>query len=102
MHVLFALADAPRHGTGIMEEVEQRTAGQVVLPPGTFYRTIKKMLRRGLIEDAPQAGGDGRQRCYRLTAAGRQLARAEAQRLERTLQLVHSYDLLADSRARRD
>lgn len=85
-HVLLALADAERHGYGIIKEVEARTEGRVRLGPGTLYGSIKRMLEEGLIEESGErpdsALDDERRRYYRLTIFGRRVASAEAERLE--------------------
>jgi DNA-binding PadR family transcriptional regulator len=97
--ILLALADGCLHGYGIMRQVEQQTEGKVRLGPGTLYSSIQALLEEGLIEevdpgdpvdlsDAPRE----RRRSYRLTSAGRKVARNEAQRLA---------DLLRVARARR-
>jgi len=81
--VLLALADAPRHGWGLVREVEARLDSGPLLP-GNFYRTLRRLLADGLIEEAPQpdtATGDERRRYFRLTAHGERVARAEAKRL---------------------
>ncbi len=85
-HILLALADGERHGYGIMQEVEKRSAGSVRLGPGTLYGAIKRMLADGLIEESADRPSleedDQRRRCYyRLTKHGRVTATAEAQRL---------------------
>ena len=86
MHILLALADEERHGYGIMKEVEGRSAGEMRLGPGTLYGAIKRMLADGLIEESaerPDAGlDDQRRRYYRITSFGREVAGAEAERLE--------------------
>jgi DNA-binding PadR family transcriptional regulator len=85
-HVLLALADAERHGYGIIKEVEARTEGRVRLGPGTLYGSIKRMLEEGLIEESDERPDseldDERRRYYRLTVFGRRVASAEAERLE--------------------
>src|ERR1044071_10057785 len=85
-HVLLALADAERHGYGIIKEVEARTDGRVRLGPGTLYGSIKRMLEEGLIEESDErpdsALDDERRRYYRLTGFGRRVASAEAGRPE--------------------
>jgi DNA-binding PadR family transcriptional regulator len=37
LHILLALADGPRHGYAIMQEVAARTEGQVRLWPAAMY-----------------------------------------------------------------
>ncbi|HEX4567242.1 MAG TPA: PadR family transcriptional regulator [Vicinamibacterales bacterium] len=82
--ILLALADGERHGYDVMQDVERRTGGQVVLHAGTLYRALSRLLDQGLIEELderPDPGGDERRRYYRLTPLGRAVARAEAARL---------------------
>lgn len=97
--ILLALADAPRHGYAIMQEIEARSDGAVRMGPGTLYGAIKRLRAQGLVEetDAPAgaetgADADERRRFYRLTPRGREVARLEVARLER---------LLASARAKR-
>ncbi len=84
--ILMALADRERHGYAIMQEIDRATSSQVRLGPGTLYGNIKRLLRRGLIEETTKrpdpALDDERRRYYRLTRFGRDVARAEAERLE--------------------
>src|SRR2546430_2550918 len=82
-YVLVALADGQTHGYAILKEVEQVTGGAVRLSTGTLYGIIKRLLADGLIRDAVlAANNDERRRSYELTAFGRDVARAEAARLE--------------------
>jgi DNA-binding PadR family transcriptional regulator len=84
-HILMALGDDDRHGYAIIQNVAERTAGAVRLSAGTLYRSIQRMLDDGLIveiEERPDPEEDDeRRRYYRITALGRNVARAEAQRL---------------------
>jgi DNA-binding PadR family transcriptional regulator len=79
-HVLLSLADGEKHGYAILKEVEARTAGKVVLSTGTLYGIIKRLLADGWIRQSA-LGSTERRRAYRLTAAGRKVALAEAERL---------------------
>ncbi|HEY3705418.1 MAG TPA: helix-turn-helix transcriptional regulator [Terracidiphilus sp.] len=93
--ILLSLAGEDLHGYGIMREVEEQTAGRMRLGPGTLYSSIQTLLEEGLIEeiDGPGEAQDARRRRhYRLTTAGRKLARSEADRLA---------DLLRVARARK-
>jgi DNA-binding PadR family transcriptional regulator len=96
--LLIALTDRDRHGYGIMQEIEERTGGQVRLGPGTLDDAIKRLREQGLIEEveveeAPD--GDERQHYYRLTAFGREVAVLEARRLERLLDAAFQKLLLS-------
>ena len=94
--LLLALADGERHGYALMSDVEELTAGVVRLGPGTLYRSLQRMRVDGFIEElvvddppetaAPEAETpydrrSERRRSYRLTEAGRDAARREAERL---------------------
>ena len=82
-HILIALGDDDRHGYAIMQDVSDRTDGQVRMSPGTLYGSIRRMLDEGLIEErfrAAPADDDPRRRYYRVTKFGRAVAAAEAQR----------------------
>ena len=96
-HVLLALAGEDLHGYAILKEVELRTAGEVKLSTGTLYGIIKRLLADGLIielRQRPAAHDDERRRYYRLTTQGRELASAEAARLEKVVALARSRNLL--------
>ena len=84
-HILMALAEDDRHGYAIIQNVAERTGGTVRLSAGTLYRSIQRMLDEGLlveIDDRPDPEEDDeRRRYYRITTLGRNVARAEAQRL---------------------
>ena len=97
-HVLLALAGEDLHGYAILKEVQLRTGGKVRLSTGTLYGIIKRLLNDGLITELRAKPGetseDERRRYYRLTASGRELASAEAQRLDEVLSIARSRKLL--------
>ncbi len=98
-HVLLTLADGPRHGYQILKDVEERTDGEVVLSTGTLYGLIKRFLDDELIlEMRPAARDDERRRTYKLSALGREVAEAEANRLERLVRAARGANLLAKPR----
>jgi len=84
-HILLSLANGERHGYGIILDIEGR--GETAVPDvGTMYRALARMAERGLIEaaarrPAPDAA-DERRNYYRITEAGRRVAKAEVRRLE--------------------
>jgi DNA-binding PadR family transcriptional regulator len=82
-HILIALGEGEKHGYAVMQEVADRTGGQLRMSPGTLYGSIRKMLDEGLIEESftRATGDDERRRYYRLTTFGRAVAAAEAARL---------------------
>jgi DNA-binding PadR family transcriptional regulator len=97
-HVLLALADGEKHGYAILKEVEDHTGGEVQLSTGTLYGIIKRLLVEGLIVEVRNRpgmeGDDQRRRYYRLCEAGREVAVAEARRLEKLLARARSKRLI--------
>src|SRR5258708_6680282 len=88
-YVLVALADGQTHGYAILKDVEQLTAGDVRPSTGTLYGIIKRLLADGLVrEQHGRNDDDARRRSYELTPFGRDVAKAEAARLEQTLAIA--------------
>jgi DNA-binding PadR family transcriptional regulator len=101
-HVLLALAGDDLHGYAILKEVELRTAGKVKLSTGTLYGIIKRLLSDGLVAELrsrpAEAQDDERRRYYRLTTAGRQVATAEAERMDEMVSAARARNLLKKTR----
>jgi DNA-binding PadR family transcriptional regulator len=83
--ILVALVSGEKHGYAIMREIAATSGGVLRVGPGTLYRSIKQLLAAGLIAesgDRPDPALDNeRRRYYHLTAFGRQVVHAEAERL---------------------
>jgi DNA-binding PadR family transcriptional regulator len=96
--ILVSLADRDRHGYSVMQDVAERTDGAQRLSPSSLYASIKRLLEQGLIEELAERPDpehdDQRRRYYRLTRLGRQVAVAEATRLERVLADARATGLL--------
>lgn len=96
--ILLSLADRDLHGYEIMRRVEEQTSGRTRLGPGTLYSSIQALVEAGfIVEVEPKASGgpnDERRRYYRLTAGGRKVARAEAERLADLLRVARARNLL--------
>jgi DNA-binding PadR family transcriptional regulator len=92
--ILLALADEDLHGYGIMRQVEEQTGGRMRLGPGTLYSSVQALLEEKLIAEVEQSEddkpGNERRRYYRLTSAGRKLARSEAERLADLLRVARA------------
>jgi DNA-binding PadR family transcriptional regulator len=97
-HVLIALADSERHGYAIIKEIERRTGGALRLSAGTLYALIRRFVAEGVIEESAErpdpALDDERRRYYRLTSFGRDVARAEARRLESLIAMARAKQLV--------
>jgi DNA-binding PadR family transcriptional regulator len=100
--VVIALADGEKHGYAIIKEVTRRTQGEVKLGAGTLYAIIRKFEGEGMIEECDErpdpALDDERRRYYRLTAFGREVAQAEARRMEDALKMAQAKNLIPRTR----
>jgi DNA-binding PadR family transcriptional regulator len=65
MLVLASLADGPKHGYAITQDVAAQVGVQ--MGPGTLYGAIARLEDRGLIEALPP---EDRRRPYKITATG--------------------------------
>ena len=99
-HVLLSLSADARHGYAILQDVAQRTDGQIKLRTGTLYTVIKRMLDGEWLEeqDGAAADGDARRRYYRLTPLGRDVLRAEAKRLQALVVMAQDKRVLGPAR----
>jgi DNA-binding PadR family transcriptional regulator len=97
-HILLALVDEDLHGYAIIQDVATRTDGEVRLTASTLYAAIRRLLESAWIEELtarPRGKDDDpRRRYYRLTALGREVARAEARRLDRLAAMARAKRLL--------
>ena len=94
--ILLSLAEEDLHGYAIMRQVAEQTGGRMRLGPGTLYSSIQSLLEEKFIEELEprEELGQERRRYYRLTAAGRKLARSEADRLAGFLRVARSRKIL--------
>jgi DNA-binding PadR family transcriptional regulator len=65
--ILLLLAEEPRNGYGLMQEVEERSSGEWRPSPGSVYPALAQLEDEGLI--APAEGEQGK--AFALTDAGR-------------------------------
>jgi DNA-binding PadR family transcriptional regulator len=97
-HILLSLVDDDLHGYAIIQDVAARTDGEVKLTASTLYAAMKRLLESGWIEERATrpagAADDPRRRYYRLTKTGREVARAEARRLEQLAAMARAKRLL--------
>ncbi len=66
--VLVLLAEEPRNGYGLMQEIERRSGGAWKPSPGAVYPALQQLDDEGLVRTT-DAGG---RRSYELTDAGRE------------------------------
>ncbi|WP_412746795.1 PadR family transcriptional regulator [Krasilnikovia sp. MM14-A1004] len=79
--ILTALIDEPRHGYGIVGEVDDLSGGRVRLKIGTLYGVLDRLVADGLVELDREEPHQGRlRRYYRLTDSGLDALTTEATR----------------------
>jgi DNA-binding PadR family transcriptional regulator len=84
LHILLTLADGPRHGYAIMQEVAARTGGHVRVWPAAMYGILRELSERDWIAESEKRadGDDERRRYFALTPLGKRVLSAEVRRLE--------------------
>ena len=81
MLVLRTLQEAPMHGWGIAQRVQQMSRGVFLVQQGSLYPALVRMKRRGWIRSEWRASENNRRaRYYEITPAG--LLQLEAERAE--------------------
>lgn len=79
---LTALVDEPRHGYGIVQEVDRLSGGRVQLKIGSLYGVLDRLAGEGLVALDREEVAQGRlRRYYRLTDSGAGALEEEAGRL---------------------
>lgn len=85
--ILLSLSGEPRHGYRIINDIRERTGGQVSIGTSTLYASIRRLLKHGLVREdgeQPSRGSDGPpRRYYAITERGREVAGLEADRIQR-------------------
>jgi DNA-binding PadR family transcriptional regulator len=102
--ILLTLLERERHGYSIIQDIEKRTDGEMVLGTSSLYAAIRRMVQAGLLVECDEPEGeqstDQRRRYYRVTDLGREVAREEGLRIRRLGEMVAGTGLL-DSTPRR-
>ncbi len=79
-YILLSLLQ-PRHGYGIIQNVQSLSGGRVRLAAGTLYGALNTLLEKGWIDALPEEQ-DSRKKEYIITQAGRAALAEEWQRLQ--------------------
>jgi DNA-binding PadR family transcriptional regulator len=81
-YMILASLTEPRHGYGIMQDVEAMSGGRVKLGPGTLYGALSNLLSQKLIRRKGETGaGSERRKVYALTPLGQKVLVLEGERL---------------------
>jgi DNA-binding PadR family transcriptional regulator len=82
LHILLALSESDLHGYGIMQSIKRQSDGSYRVGPGTLYANLANLLDKGWVGETQRKMEDGStRREYFLTPTGKQVLRAEVQRL---------------------
>jgi DNA-binding PadR family transcriptional regulator len=77
-YILLALVE-PLHGYALMQKVETASGGVVKIGPGTLYGAFSTLEKEGLIVKVAE---EERRKSYQLTLRGREVLKAQIERLE--------------------
>ncbi len=80
--ILLSLSEHPRHGYAILKDVEEVSAGRVVLSTGTLYGALRRLLVDDWIERFEEDDTSRGRQAYRLSPKGRRTLQAEISRLK--------------------
>ncbi len=97
---LLVLSEGEAHGYQMRREVERRSGRTLRLDAGTYYRLLRRLIEDALIQESSRrrrGEKDARRRYYRLTALGRRVVKAEAQRMTHLVDEIRSSPLAAPS-----
>lgn len=90
-YILLALTE-PRHGYGIMQEVEKLTNGRVKIGAGTLYNLLARFEEENFIK---QVSDEDRRKTYKITDKGLDILQEEYKRLK---QLISDGENLLEGR----
>ena len=79
-YIMLALRH-PNHGYGIIQEVEEMTGGRVTLGAGTLYGAIQTLEKKNWISVYSEEAGSRKKKEYLITDQGREVFRAERDRI---------------------
>ncbi len=96
--VLMTLAGSELHGYGIVAEIAERTEDRIRLVPGNLYAVLQRLRARGLLDETDRRPApdldDQRRRYYAITAFGRRVLTAEAERLRGLVGMAEAMEII--------
>lgn len=76
----------PRHGYAVMQFIEEKTEGRLVLGAGTLYGAITNLQSKGLIELYGE--DESRKKEYKITDLGKDVVEKELNRLDKLTKIA--------------
>lgn len=86
LYILLSLY-TPNHGYGIMQFIEERTHGRLVLGAGTLYGALTSLVSKEWITLVEEESSR-KKKIYIITDLGRDMVKKEMERLQDTLTLA--------------
>ncbi len=77
----------PKHGYAVMQFIEEKTSGRLLLGAGTLYGALNSLQKKGWIE--PCGDSEGRKKEYLITAQGKEIAEKELVRLNELVSVAN-------------
>lgn len=77
--ILAVVESEPLHGYGIIEALALRSGGELDLPTGTVYPSLRRLEAAGYLVSSWSEDTGRRRRTYRLSPAGRRALKAKRQ-----------------------
>ena len=88
--ILTSLADQPRHGYALLQDIQQMSSERVLLSTGTLYGALRRLLEDGLIARFQQEDKSRDKQAYKLTTEGRRQLQAEMFRMKQLVRIAAS------------
>lgn len=85
LYILLALYN-PNHGYGIMQFVEEKTNGRLILGAGTLYGAINTLVDKKWIQLVSE---EKNKKNYLITGLGKEIVSKELKRLNDVLELAN-------------
>lgn len=86
--ILTSLADQPRHGYALLQDIQRLSNDRVTLSTGTLYGALRRLLEDGLIVRFQQEDKSRDKQAYKLTAEGRRQLQFEISRMKQLMRIA--------------
>ena len=99
MLILFLLEKEDMYGYQLARELRERSEGYFVMPEGSLYPTLYRLIEKGVITDRQEIVGKRLRKYYHLEAAGKEYLKsivAEYRSINLGIQKVLGENLLKD------
>ena len=77
----------PKHGYAVMQFIEEKTAGRLLLGAGTLYGALNSLKKKGWIK--PYGDSKDRRKEYLITTLGKEIVKKELIRLNQLVSVAN-------------